>query len=232
MNKYKVLLVGDGGIGKSCLLIRVDRDYFPQDYVPVTYDPFVRTFEPRDSEAIDLHCFEKQRPRCDAVDDRLDPLEYSDADLIMMCFAFDSPESLDSLTEKWIKDVKYYTGDRYRLRRNTGGSNFWSWLGISGSSKKRSPLPLIMVGCKSDLRGSEEVEKRLRRFGLSMVNQERIDATAKLLEVKSCLECSALTGEGAIEVFQCAAEILAKLQKEKSTNLFTDILKRFQRTEL
>ncbi|PVF90806.1 hypothetical protein CPB86DRAFT_685753, partial [Serendipita vermifera] len=89
----------DSGVGKTSLLIRINKNDFPKYYVPITYEPFVRTFQTQESGEFELHCYEKQPPDCE-VGNRLDALEYHDADLIMMCFAFDNPDSLDNLTEK------------------------------------------------------------------------------------------------------------------------------------
>ena len=37
--------------------------------------------------------------------DRLRPLSYPDTDVILMCFAIDSPDSLENISEKWTAEV-------------------------------------------------------------------------------------------------------------------------------
>lgn len=36
------------------------------------------------------------------------PLSYPDTDVILMCFAVDSPDSLDNITEKWTPEVRHF----------------------------------------------------------------------------------------------------------------------------
>lgn len=40
--------------------------------------------------------------------DRLRPLSYPDTNVILMCFAIDSPDSLENVPEKWVPEVKHF----------------------------------------------------------------------------------------------------------------------------
>ena len=44
----------------------------------------------------------------DEHEDRLRPLSYSDADVILMCFSVESPDSLDNISEKWLPEVQHF----------------------------------------------------------------------------------------------------------------------------
>ena len=43
--KKKLVIVGDGACGKSCLLIVFSKDEFPENYVPTVFDTHVADIE-------------------------------------------------------------------------------------------------------------------------------------------------------------------------------------------
>ena len=65
-------------------------------------------------------------------------------------------------------------------------------------------LPIILVGCKKDLRRDPKTIENLRKAGQWLVTpEEGMDMTQKI-GAKQYLECSAISGEDVREVFQCA----------------------------
>lgn len=66
--------------------------------------------------------------------------------------------------------------------------------------------PIILVGCKKDLRNDPTTLGRLDRRGKRPVTYEQGIASRDEIKGRAYLECSALTGEGVREVFLCAAE--------------------------
>ncbi|XP_028940957.1 transforming protein RhoA isoform X2 [Numenius arquata] len=82
--RKKLVIVGDGACGKTCLLIVFSKDQFPEVYVPTVFENYVADY------------------------DRLRPLSYPDTDVILMCFSIDSPDSLENIPEKWTPEVKHF----------------------------------------------------------------------------------------------------------------------------
>merc|ERR1711993_177859 len=104
----KLVIVGDGACGKTCLLIVFSKDQFPEVYVPTVFENYVADIE---------------------VDNRQVELALCDTAGILMCFSIDAPDSLQNIPEKWVPEVKHFcpnvpivlVGNKKDLR-NSGGS--------------------------------------------------------------------------------------------------------------
>ncbi|CAO3613917.1 unnamed protein product [Mucor hiemalis] len=97
--RRKLVIVGDGACGKTCLLIvfsRVVRSYCFENYVA---DVEV------DGKNVELALWDTAGQE---DYDRLRPLSYPDSHVILICFSIDSPDSLDNVQEKWISEVLHF----------------------------------------------------------------------------------------------------------------------------
>merc|ERR1711956_55541 len=102
--RKKLVIVGDGACGKSCLLIVFTKDEFPHDYVPTVFDTHVADIEV-DKKQVELVLWDTAGQE---DYDRLRPLSYPDTDVIVMCFSIDAPDTLDNIPEKWTPEVKHF----------------------------------------------------------------------------------------------------------------------------
>lgn len=123
--RKKLVIVGDGTCGKTCLLIVFSKDEFPEVYVPTVFENYVADIEV-DQRQVELALWDTAGQE---DYDRLRPLSYPDTDVILMCFSIDSPDSLQNIPEKWVPEVKHFcpnvpivlVGNKKDLR--AGGGN-------------------------------------------------------------------------------------------------------------
>ena len=99
--RKKLVIVGDGGCGKTCLLIVFSRDQFPDVYVPTVFENYVADFEV-DGKQVELALWDTAGQE---DYDRLRPLSYPDTDIVLLCFAIDAPDSLSNVVDKWYPEV-------------------------------------------------------------------------------------------------------------------------------
>ena len=124
----KVVVVGDGSVGKTCLLISFVENKFPAEYVPTIFDSYLYTLEDTPLTLIDTAGQEEFG--------ELRPLSYEGAHVFVICFALNNKTSLDNLDTIWYPEVSKYV-------KTTRTSN---WLGN------------VLVGTKADLRPKKEEE--------------------------------------------------------------------------
>ena len=102
--RKKLVIVGDGACGKTCLLIVFSKDHFPEVYVPTVFENYVADIEV-DGKQVELALWDTAGQE---DYDRLRPLSYPDTDVILMCYSIDSPDSLENIPEKWTPEVRHF----------------------------------------------------------------------------------------------------------------------------
>ncbi|KAJ4933749.1 hypothetical protein JOQ06_006561 [Pogonophryne albipinna] len=102
--RKKLVIVGDGACGKTCLLIVFSKDQFPEVYVPTVFENYIADIEV-DGKQVELALWDTAGQE---DYDRLRPLSYPDTHVILMCFSIDSPDSLENIPEKWTPEVKHF----------------------------------------------------------------------------------------------------------------------------
>lgn len=102
--RKKLVIVGDGACGKTCLLIVFSKDQFPEVYVPTVFENYVADIEV-EGKNVELALWDTAGQE---DYDRLRPLSYPDTDVILMCFSIDNPDSLENIPEKWTPEVNHF----------------------------------------------------------------------------------------------------------------------------
>ncbi|GBE82575.1 GTP-binding protein [Sparassis crispa] len=190
--KRKLVVVGDGGCGKTCLLIVYAENRFPevlppvlyafhyasdtthsapQAYIPTVFENYVTQVQ-FDGKLVELALWDTAGQE---EYDRLRPLSYPESDVILVVFSVDFPVSLANVQDKWYPEVAHFCED----------------------------TPLILVATKIDLRRDEQTRRMLSAQGQTPVSSEQGASVAREIGAKY-IECSAKTGTNVQEVFHLA----------------------------
>lgn len=97
----KCVVVGDGAIGKTCLLISYTTNSFPSEYMPTVFDNYETTvmFE---NKPIGLQLWDTAGQ---ADYEKLRPLSYPGTDVFLLCFSLVSTVSLENVKTVWLPEV-------------------------------------------------------------------------------------------------------------------------------
>ncbi|CAK8688971.1 unnamed protein product [Clavelina lepadiformis] len=181
--RKKLVVVGDGSCGKTCLLVVFSTGSFPKVCVPTVFETYVADIEVN-SIQVELALWDTAGQE---DFDRLRPLSYPDADVLLACFSIDSPDSLQNIYEKWIPELRHFC----------------------------PKVPVILVGTKKDLRFDETVFQKLPNQNQKPVSFEHGQAMATSTGAVTYMECSALNNEGVTEIFEFAAKLVTTKKKRR-----------------
>lgn len=101
----KLVVVGDGGCGKTCLLISYSQGEFPTVYVPTIFENYVTNVKGPKNKIIELALWDTAGQE---EYDRLRPLSYPDVNILLVCYAINSITSLHNVRETWTPEVKHF----------------------------------------------------------------------------------------------------------------------------
>lgn len=98
MSTIKCVVVGDGAVGKTCLLVSFTNK-FPSE--PTVFDNHTVTVMV-DDEPYTIRLFDA------AGQDQLRPLHYPQTDVFLVCFSVVSLSSFENVKEKWVPEITYH----------------------------------------------------------------------------------------------------------------------------
>eukprot|EP01129_Flabellula_baltica_P014863 TRINITY_DN7255_c0_g1_i1.p1 TRINITY_DN7255_c0_g1~~TRINITY_DN7255_c0_g1_i1.p1 ORF type:complete len:229 (+),score=22.10 TRINITY_DN7255_c0_g1_i1:68-688(+) len=103
----KAVVVGDGAIGKTCLLMSYAEGEFPSTYVPTVFDNY-NTAIVIDQKTYSLGLWDTAGQE---EYNRLRVLCYPKTDIFMICFSVVSPTSFDNVKQKWFPEIAHHCPD-------------------------------------------------------------------------------------------------------------------------
>lgn len=106
-HSVKLVVVGDGAVGKTCLLIAYSTNKAPTDYVPTVFDNYIVNLSAGDHE-IELSLWDTAGQE---DFDRIRPLSYAGTDVFLVCFSLVSRTSMHNVPYKWIPELRQYCPD-------------------------------------------------------------------------------------------------------------------------
>ncbi|CAB4253891.1 similar to Saccharomyces cerevisiae YNL180C RHO5 Non-essential small GTPase of the Rho/Rac subfamily of Ras-like proteins [Maudiozyma barnettii] len=234
MRSIKCVVIGDGAVGKTSLLISYTTNTFPQDYVPTVFDNYTTTISLRDPNAPALppsssstnilneqdshsgppstHSNEHLRVfKLNLWDtagqeeyDRLRPLSYPQTDIFLICFSVTERNSFRNVCDKWLPELK----SNSNIENNPLFTKF-------------RKLPILLIGTKADLEGT------IPENDPQYISKKDIEKCVKDNGFMGYVECSAMTQIGVRDVFERAIDAVVfepeRLANKQKKSIIPDI---------
>eukprot|EP00466_Bigelowiella_natans_P013538 jgi/Bigna1/49089/estExt_Genewise1.C_390073 len=107
----KCVVVGDGNVGKTCLLVSYTKKCFPENSVQTVFDS-VNSKLVVDEKVVNLNIWDTAAKD---VFNRLRPTAYGNTDVFLVVFSIDQPASLDNVRKRWAPELQHYSGNSILL---------------------------------------------------------------------------------------------------------------------
>ncbi|CDQ66498.1 unnamed protein product [Oncorhynchus mykiss] len=207
--KVNCVLVGDGAVGKTSLIVSYTTNGYPTEYIPTAFDNFAAMVVV-DGKPVRLQLCDMAGQKWGMEDDtinvsrslsvvsslidtlfcplwlsdeldRIRPLCYHNADVFLLCYSVVRPSSFRNATDRWAPEIRHHCPG----------------------------APMVLVGTQLDLREDVQVLVQLARNQERPVSTEEAQQLAKDIGAVSFVECSGLTQKNLKEAFDQA--ILASI---------------------
>ena len=163
------VVLGSSGVGKTSMILRYVTGKFNKNLLSTSYEEYSKNVI-IDGKAINLKVW-------DTSGDELDRMRasfYYLANVFLVCFSIDLPNSFKDVKLKWISEI----------------------------SNHNPKIPVILVGTKSDLRSNKSTVEKLKKNKQVPVSYKDGMGLTKQIGAAKYLECSALEQKEVNKVFE------------------------------
>jgi len=101
MQSQKLVAIGDGAVGKTCLLISYSANAFPTEYVPTVFD----NYEAQVMVNGAVHKLNLFDTAGQSDYDHIRPLSYAKTDCFLVCYSVIDETSLQNIVDKWYPEL-------------------------------------------------------------------------------------------------------------------------------
>jgi len=104
MQSIKCVVVGDGAVGKTCMLISYTEGKFPKEYVPTVFDNYEATIIVEGKE-VKFSLWDTAGQEGYA---RIRTLSYPKTDIFILCFSVVNHPSFINVKDRWYVEIKHH----------------------------------------------------------------------------------------------------------------------------
>lgn len=200
IESLKVSVVGDSGVGKTCMLMTFVNKKYPDEEERINRHSL---FENTSGTVHGSRAASFEVPVTLEVGGSSVTLGLTDTigtdeyrrfretfcvktDIFLVCFSVAEPETLENVRQKWLTEIRILT----------------------------PKTPFVLVGLKTDLRDDAEIVAKLKENDQKPISMLQGIKMAKSFGAKEYTECSSLNDVGVKRVFETAVIVLDQ-EKEK-----------------
>jgi len=100
----KLVVVGDGAVGKTCMLISYTQNKFPKEYVPTVFDNYEATIIV-ESKEVKFSLWDTAGQEGYA---RIRTLSYPKTDIFLVCFSVVNHPSFVNVKDRWWPELQHH----------------------------------------------------------------------------------------------------------------------------
>ena len=100
----KIVIIGDGACGKTCLMLVYEKGVFPETYIPTIFENTTKLVE-YDGKSMELRLWDTAGQE---EYERLRPLAYKDTNVVLMAFSIVNRDSFENIKAAWYPEFQQH----------------------------------------------------------------------------------------------------------------------------